>query len=327
MQRVDIAVLDDYADAARQLADWSRLQAQGRVDVYTDHVDDVDRLVERLKPYGAVVLMRERTALPAAVIDRLDQLRLIVTTGRRNPVIDLAAAVRRGIVVSHTDAISSSTVELTWALILAHSRHLVDEVAALRSGGWQSTVGRDLAGATLGVLGLGRIGSRVAEIGRAFGMEVIAWSRTLTPERAAASGAVAVTFPELLGRSDVLTLHVPLNDGTHGLLDADALAAMKPTALLVNTSRGPIVDGAALRDALAVGRPGGAAVDVFDAEPPAADDPLVGGRGVLATPHLGYVTRDGMALFYRGAVEDVEAFLAGAPIRVLAGPAGPGPGA
>lgn len=325
MQRVDIAVLDDYADAALELADWSGLQVQGRVDVYTDHVEDADQLVERLQPYGAVVLMRERTAFPAAVIDRLDRLRLIVTTGRRNPVIDLAAAVRRGIVVSHTDAISSSTVELTWALILAHSRHLVNEVAAVGSGGWQSTVGRDLAGATLGVLGLGRIGSRVAEVGRAFGMDVIAWSRTLTPERAASSGAVAVTLPELLGRSDVLTVHVPLNDGTRGLLGADALATMKPTALLVNTSRGPIVDGAALRDALAAGRPAGAAVDVFDAEPPAADDPLVGTPGVLATPHLGYVTRDGMALFYRGAVEDVEAFLAGAPIRVLAAPDGPGP--
>ena len=324
MQRVDIAVLDDYADAALQLADWSALQAQGRVDVDTDHVDDVDQLVERLQPYGAVVLMRERTPFPAAVIDRLDRLRLIVTTGRRNPVIDLAAAARRGIVVSHTDASSSSTVELTWALILAHSRHLVDEVAALRSGGWQSTIGRDVAGATLGVLGLGRIGSRVAEVGRAFGMDVIAWSRTLTPERAASSGAAAVTFSELLSRSDVLTVHVPLNDGTRALLGAEELAAMKPDALLVNTSRGPIVDGAALRDALAAGRPGGAAVDVFDVEPPAADDPLVGIPRVLATPHLGYVTRDGMALFYRGAVEDVEAFLAGAPVRVLAAPDGPG---
>lgn len=326
MQRVDIAVLDDYADAALELADWSGLRAQGRVDVFTDRVDDVDQLVERLRPYGAVILMRERTAFPAAVIDRLDELRLIVTTGRRNPAIDLAAAARRGIVVSHTDAVSSSTVELTWALILAHSRHLVDEVVALRAGGWQSTVGRDLAGATLGVLGLGRIGSRVAELGRAFGMDVIAWSRSLTPERAASSGATAVTFAELLGRSDVLSVHVPLTDGTRGLLGAEALAAMKPTALLVNTSRGPIVDTAALRDALATGRPGGAAVDVFDVEPPPADDPLVGAPAVLATPHLGYVTRDGMSLFYRGAVEDVEAFLAGALIRVLAGPDGAGSG-
>lgn len=323
MRAVDIAVLDDYAGAALELADWSGLRAQGRVDVYTDHLVDPDALTERLRPYGAVVLMRERTPLPGAVIDRLDRLRLIVTTGRRNPVIDGAAAARRGIVVCHTEAITSSTVELTWALILGHGRHLVGEVEALRSGGWQSTVGRDLAGATLGVLGLGRIGSRVAGIGRAFGMDVIAWSRSLTAERAAASGAVSVAFDELLARSDVLTVHVPLSDGTRGLLGSDALAAMKPTALLVNTSRGPIVDGAALRDAVAAGRLGGAAVDVFDSEPPAPDDPLVGTPGVLATPHLGYVTRAGMALFYRGAVEDIEAFLAGAPVRVLEPPGNP----
>jgi phosphoglycerate dehydrogenase-like enzyme len=322
--RVDIAVLDDYAGAALELADWSRLQAQGRVDVYDDHLVDPDALTERLQPYGAVVLMRERTPLPATVIDRLDRLRLVVTTGRRNPVLDVAAAARRGIVVSHTDGLVSSTVELTWALILGHARHLVDEAGALRSGGWQSTVGRDLAGATLGVLGLGRIGSRVAELGRAFGMDVIAWSRSLTAERATAAGAAAVSFDELLARSDVLTVHVPLTDGTRGLLGADALAAMQPTALLVNTSRGPILDGAAVRLALAAGRLGGAAVDVFDQEPPTADDPLLGAPGVLATPHLGYVTRNGMGLFYGGAVEDIEAFLAGTPIRVLEPAGGPG---
>ncbi len=323
MTRVDIAVLDDYAGAALSLADWSRLQAQGRVDVFDDHLVDPDALTERLRPYGAVVLMRERTPLPAAVIERLDRLRLIVTTGRRNPVLDLAAAVRRGIVVSHTDGLVSSTVELTWALILGHARHLVHEVGALRSGGWQTTVGRDLAGATLGVLGLGRIGSRVAELGGAFGMDVIAWSRSLTADRAAASGAVSVPFDELLARSDVLTVHVPLDAGTRGLLGAEALAAMQPTALLVNTSRGPILDGEAVREALATGRLGGVAVDVFDQEPPVADDPLLGAPGVLATPHLGYVTRNGMGLFYRGAVEDIEAFLAGTPIRVLEAPQDP----
>ena len=319
MTRVDIAVLDDYAGVALELADWSRLQAQGRVDVFSDHVVDADALTERLARYEAVVLMRERTPLPGAVIDRLDRLRLIVTTGRRNPVIDVAAATRRGIVVSHTDGISSSTVELTWALILAHSRHLVDEVDALRAGGWQSTLGRDLAGATLGVLGLGRIGGKVAEVGAAFGMEVLAWSRTLTPERAAESGAVSVSFEELLARSDVVTIHLPLNAQTRGLLGAAALASMKPTALLVNTSRGPIIDGVALREALADGRPGGAAIDVFDAEPP-VDDPLLGTPGLLATPHLGYVTRNGLRVFYAGAVEDIEAYLSGAPIRVVPPP-------
>lgn len=323
MTRVDIAVLDDYAGAALELADWSRLQAQGRVDVFSDHVVDLDALTERLAPYEAVVLMRERTPLPSEVIDRLDRLRLIVTTGRRNPVIDVAAATRRGIVVSHTDGISTSTVELTWALILAHSRHLVDEVVALRTGDWQSTLGRDLAGATLGVLGLGRIGGKVGEVGVAFGMEVLAWSRTLTPERAAASGATSVSFDELLARSDVVTVHLPLNAQTRALLGAAALASMKPTALLVNTSRGPIIDGVALRQALSDGRLAGAAIDVFDHEPP-VDDPLLGSPGLLATPHLGYVTRNGLQVFYSGAVEDLEAFLSGTPIRVVE-PPDPGP--
>ncbi len=317
---VDVAVLDDYAGVALELADWSRLKAQGRVDVFTDHLVDVDALTERLAPYGAVVLMRERTPFPAAVIERLDRLRLIVTTGRRNPVIDVGAAARRGIAVSHTEGISSSTVELTWALILAHSRHLLGEVTALRAGGWQSTVGRDLAGATLGVLGLGRIGSQVARVGAAFGMDVLAWSRTLSSERAADAGATSVSFEELLTRSDVVTIHLPLTPGTRHLLGAAALASMKPTALLVNTSRGPIVDGVALRQALTVGRPAGAAVDVFDAEPP-VDDPLLGTAGLLATPHLGYVTRNGLGVFYAGAVEDIEAFVAGTPIRVVEPPA------
>jgi phosphoglycerate dehydrogenase-like enzyme len=324
--RVDIAVLDDYAGVALELADWSRLQAQGRVDVFADHVVDADALTQRLAPYEAVVLMRERTPLPAAVIDRLGRLRLIVTTGRRNPVIDVAAANRRGIVVSHTDGISSSTVELTWALILAHSRHLVGEVGALRAGGWQSTLGRDLAGARLGVLGLGRIGGKVAEVGVAFGMDVLAWSRTLTPEKAAESGAASVTFDELLDRSDVVTVHLPLNAQTRHLLGAAALATMKPTALLVNTSRGPIIDGVALREALAAGRLAGAAIDVFDVEPP-VDDPLLGTPGVLATPHLGYVTTNGLRVFYAGAVEDIEAYLSGAPIRVVEATPERGPGA
>lgn len=310
-------MLDDYADAALELADWTGLQGQGRVDVFTDRLVGDDALVERLKPYEAVVLMRERTALPAGVINSLDRLRLIVTTGRRNPVLDAAAARARGIVVCHTGSISTSTVELTWALILGHSRHLVAEATELAAGGWQSTIGRDLAGATLGVLGLGRIGSKVAAVGRAFGMDVIAWSRTLDADTAAAAGATAVPYEELLRRSDVLTLHVPLNPATRGLIGRDALAAMKPDALLVNTSRAPIIDDAALREALAAGRVGGAAIDVFDVEPPPADDPWRTLPGVLATPHLGYVTRNGMGTFYRDAVADIEAFLAGAPIRVV----------
>ena len=276
-------MLDDYAGVALELADWSRLQAQGRVDVFTDHVVDADALTERLATYDAVVLMRERTPLPGAVLDRLDRLRLIVTTGRRNPVIDVAAATRRGIVVSHTDGISSSTVELTWALILAHSRHLVDEVGALRAGGWQSTLGRDLAGATLGVLGLGRIGGKVAEVGAAFGMEVLAWSRTLTPERAAESGAASVSFEELLARSDVVTLHLPLNARDPrsaggcgpGVDEADRAAGQHLARS--DRRRGRAARGARRRPA------GWCGIDVFDAEPP-VDDPLLGGAGAARDP-------------------------------------------
>lgn len=314
---VDIAVLDDYAGAALELADWSRLQAQGRVEVFHDQVRDPAALVERLQPYEAVVLMRERTAFPAEVIAHLDRLRVIVTTGRRNPVLDVAAAHARGILVCHTGSIVSSTAELTWALILAHSRHLVGEVGALADGGWQSTLGRDLDGATLGVLGLGRIGARVAPVGRAFGMDVIAWSRTLDDGRARTVGATAVSYDELLRRSDVLTVHVPLNASTRGLVGREAIGAMKRTALLVNTSRAAVTDLGAIRDALAAGRLGGAAIDVFDAEPPDRDDPVRRTAGLLATPHLGYVTRRGMSVFYGEAVEDLEAYLAGTPVRVV----------
>ena len=317
MTAVDIAVLDDYQGVALKVADWSRLKAQGRVDTFADHLVDPDALVRRLRPYGAVVLMRERTSFPAAVIDRLPELRLIVTTGRRNPVLDVAAATRRDIVVSHTGGLSSATAELTWTLILAVCRNLPTETANLAAGRWQSTVGRDLAGATLGVLGFGRIGGRVAAVGRAFGMEVLAVSRSLTPERARESEVVSVSVPELLERSDVVSVHVPLTDRTRGLIGRAELATMKPTAILVNTSRGPVVDTVALREAVAAGRLAGAGIDVFDHEPPEPDDPLRAAPGVLATPHLGYVTYDGLRTFYADAVADIEAFLAGRPIRVL----------
>lgn len=317
MARVDIAVLDDFQGVALSVADWSRLQAQGRVQVFSDHVTDPDALVERLRPFGAVVLMRERTPFPASVLERLDQLRLVVTTGRRNPSLDDAAARARGVTVCHTSSPSTSTVELTWALILGLCRHLVPEVANVTAGGWQTTVGRDLHGATLGVLGFGRIGSRVAEVGRAFGMDVLATSRSLDSAKAATAGVEAVGREELLRRADIVTIHVPLGPETRGLLDRRALASMKPTALLINTSRGPIVDSAALRSALETGQLAGAAIDVFDVEPPPADDPLRRTPQLLATPHLGYVSRDTLSVFYGEAVEDIEAFLAGRPVRVL----------
>jgi phosphoglycerate dehydrogenase-like enzyme len=319
MPCVDIIVLDDYQGVALQMADWSRLQAQGRVDVCGDHVDGSDELVERLAPYDAVVLMRERTPLPAAVIDRLPRLRLVVTTGRRNPVIDLDACRRRGIVVCNTGSPAGSTVEHTWALLLALCRHLVEEAGNVRAGRWQSTIGRDLSGQTLGVLGLGRIGAQVARVGRAFGMDVLAWSRSLTPGRAAEAGAVAAPLDEVLAGSDVVTVHLVLSEETRGLVGAREIGLMRPGALLVNTSRGPIVDTAALVDALEGGHLGGAALDVFDTEPLPADDPLRRAPRLLATPHLGYVTERVYRTFYGEAVEDIEAFLAGAPIRRIDG--------
>ncbi len=317
MTGVDIAVLDDYQGVALSVADWSRLQEQGRVDVFTDHLTEHAGLVDRLQPYDVVVLMRERTPFPAAVIDRLDRLRLIVTTGRRNPVLEVVAASRRGVMVCHTRGLSSSTAELTWALILGVSRNLITEAQNVTAGGWQTTIGRDLAGSTLGILGFGRIGSQVARVGQAFGMRVLAASRSLDAERGRAAGVEPGSVTDVLKGSDIVSIHLPLNDQTRGMLGRDALALMKPTALLINTSRGPIVDTAALREALATGHLGGAGIDVFDHEPPAPDDPIRQTPGLLATPHLGYVSRNGLGLFYADAVADIEAFAAGRPIRVV----------
>ena len=316
---MDIIVLDDYQGVALRMADWSRLQAQGRVEVVDEHLADPDELVHRLAANDVVVLMRERTALPAGLIDRLPRLKLIVTTGRRNPVIDLDAARRRGIVVCNTTSPSGSTVEHTWALLLGLCRHLVEEAGNVREGRWQTTLGRDLAGHTLGVLGLGRIGTEVAKVAHAFGMDVIAWSRSLTAERAAGVGVEAASCADVLARADIVSIHLVLNDDTRGLVGARELALMRPGALLVNTSRGPIVDRAALLGALESGHLGGAAVDVFDEEPLPADDPLRRAPRLLATPHIGYVTERVYRVFYGEAVEDVEAFLAGSPVRRIDG--------
>jgi len=314
---VQVAVLDDYQRVSLQMADWSGVLARGEVDVFDDHVADPDALVERLAPYDVVVLMRERTPFPAEVIDRLPALRLIVSTGRRNASVDVAAARARGIPVCGTDSPVHAPSELTWALILGLCRHLVTEATNVAGGGWLTTLGRDLDGATLGVIGLGRIGTQVATVGRAFNMRVLAWSPHLTTERAAATGATAVPLDELLAESDVVTVHVPLNDGTRGLLSTAELARMKPDALLVNTSRGPVVDEAALLAALHDGHLGGVGLDVFDEEPLPVDHPLRTAPRTLLTPHAGYVTERVYRTFYTGVVEDILAWLDGAPIRVL----------
>ena len=316
-----IAVLDDYQGVALSSADWSRVidhaATPSTVDVFRDHLSAPAALVERLEPYDAVVVMRERTPLPRAVLAALPRLRLVVTTGRRNPSIDTAAAAEAGITVCGTESLATAPAELTWALVLGLSRHLVTEATAVRDGGWQSTVGRDLAGHTLGLLGLGRIGSQVAVVGRAFGMEVLTWSRAMTPERAAVAGSTSASLDELLATSDVVSIHLPLAEGTRGLVGDRELALMRPDALLVNTSRGPIVDEHALLAALERGHLGGVGLDVFDEEPLPADHPLRTAPRTLLTPHLGYVTRDVYVTFFTGVVEAVTAYLDGSPIRLL----------
>jgi phosphoglycerate dehydrogenase-like enzyme len=310
-----IAVLDDYQQVALAMADWSVID--GDVDVYTDHVADPDALVRRLAPYDVVVLMRERTPFPAEVIRALPTLRLIVTTGRRNAAVDVETARERGITVCGTDSLATAPAELTWALVLGLCRHLVTEDRNVREGGWQTTLGRDLAGRTLGVVGLGRIGSQVARVGQAFGMDVLAWSRSLTPERAAAAGARTVDLDTLLAESDVVTVHLVLADATRHLIGRRELGLMRPDALLVNTSRAGIVDTDALLEALAEGRIGGAGLDVHDVEPLPVEHPIRTSPRTLITPHVGYVTEDVYRTFFAGVVEDIVAFAQGAPVRVL----------
>ncbi|MFG1696674.1 D-2-hydroxyacid dehydrogenase family protein [Nonomuraea sp. NPDC049309] len=309
------AVLDDYQDVALGLADWSRVQARS----YRDHFATVDDLVTAVHDCEIIVAMRERTPFTAEVFARLPNLRLLVTTGRRNASIDLAAARENGVTVCGTGSSSTPTVELTWALILGLARHLLPEANALRAGGpWQHTLGFDLHGRTLGLLGLGRIGSRVAAVGKAFGMDVVAWSQNLTKERAAECGArLAPDLDALLTGSDIVTIHLVLSDRTRGLLGARELDLMKPTAYLVNTSRAAIVDQDALAAALREGRIAGAGLDVYDVEPLPEGHEFRTLPNVLATPHLGYVTELNYGTFFREAVEDIDAFIDGEPIRRL----------
>ncbi len=312
-----IAVLDDYQHVAGSFADWSRVPEPVEVVEFHDHVDDENALVARLRPFDVVVAMRERTPFPRSVLKRLPNLKLLVTTGARNKSIDVAAANELGVTVCGTGAHAPGTAELTWALILAVARNVPLEDAAVRAGGWQHTIGTDLDGATLGVIGLGRLGERVARIGQAFGMDVVAWSRNLTDERAAGVGVRRVEKDELLATADVVTIHLQLSDRTRGLIGRDELARMKPSAILVNTSRGPIVDEVALIEALRFGAIRGAGLDVFDHEPLPPVQPLRELNNVVRTPHLGYVTRKTYEVFYGDAVDDVAAFLAGHPVRVV----------
>ena len=310
-----IAILDDYQNVATSLADWGSLAAE--VVVFTKPFADGDDAVRSLAGFDVLVAMRERTRFPAEVLERLAGLRLLVSTGPANAAIDVAAARKYGITVCGTGYESHPTIEHTWALILGAARNLPAEAASMRSGGWQVSVGEGLHGKTLGVLGLGRVGSEVARVGQAFGMSTIAWSQNLIPETAAGHGVRAVTKQQLFTESDVLSIHVVLSKRTRGLVTAAELRSMKPSAVLVNTSRGPVVDEAALVDVLRAGRIRGAAIDVFDTEPLPVDHPLRSLPNALLTGHVGYVTRDLYTIFYRGAVEDIAAFQAGSPIRLM----------
>lgn len=312
-----IAVLDDYQNVALASADWGRLPAGTAVTVFDRHIADTDELVTALAPYDVLVLMRERTPFPAERLARLPKLRLLVTTGMRNASVDLAAASEAGITVCGTGGVDSATAEHAWALILSIARHVPAEDARIRAGGWQHTVGLGLEGRTLGILGVGRLGRLVARIGVAFGMEVLAWSRHLEPDRAREVGATAVGKEELFRRSDIVTVHYKLGERSVGLVGATELGWMKPTAYLVNTSRAPIVDTEALLTALHEGRIAGAALDVYDVEPLPADHPLRSAPRTVLTPHVGYVTDSEYDVFYGDAVEDIVAFAAGAPVRVL----------
>jgi len=312
-----IALMDDYQHVALKSADWSRLPPDCKVEVFHDHVTDDDALAKRLADFEIVMALRERTPFPASLLERLPKLRLLASVGPRNAAIDLAVATRLGIIVTFTVGGPDSTSELTWALILGLARHVPQEHAALRSGKWQTTVGMEMAGRTLGVIGLGHIGGRVAQVGKLFGMRVIAWSENLKAERAQEIGAEKVSLEHLLRDADIVTIHTRLSDRTRGLLGARHLALMKPTALLVNTSRGPIVDNAALLDALRNRRLAGAGLDVFNKEP-ALEDPLVKLDNVVVTPHLGYVTGDVYKAFYGQTLDNILAYLQkGQPDRVL----------
>ena len=320
VMKLRCAILDDYQNAALASADWTPLADEIEVTTLDQHLPP-DALVRRIADCEIVVAMRERTPLDAAVLARLPRLKLLVTTGMRNASIDVAAAARHGIVVCGTRSETHPTVELTWALILGLARRIVPETTALRTGGpWQSSLGQDLAGSRLGILGLGRLGSRVAAVGLAFGMAVEAWSPNLTAERARAAGVdLAPSKEALLERADIVSIHLVLGERTRGLIGAGDIARMKPTAFLVNTSRAPIVDAEALAEALRAGRIAGAGLDVFDTEPLPADSVWRGlDRGldnVLATPHLGYVTRGNYRTFFEDVVADIRAFLDGAPLR------------
>ena len=314
---VQIAVIDDWQDVARDVVDWSMLDSLGEVTFEHDYPADNATLAERLGRYQVICVMRERTRFDEDLLKRLPNLELLVTGGMRNAALDMPAAAKLGIKVCGTDSYKHAAPELTWALIMAATRNLVKEANALRTGQWQQGLGGDLHGKTLGILGLGSIGQRVAQFGQVFGMKVIAWSENLTAERAEQVGVTYVSKQALFEQADVLSVHLVLSERSRGLVDAQALGWMKPTALLVNTARGPIVDEAALIKALQKQHIAGAALDVFEQEPLPSMHPFRTLDNVLATPHVGYVSRQNYEQFFSQMIEDIQGWAAGEPIRLL----------
>lgn len=316
-----LAILDDYQGVALSRGPWDRLPKDIAIEVFHDTLTDLDALATRLAPFDAILMMRERTPFLRPLLERLPNLRLLITTAARNRSIDLAAARERGITVCGTPSFGHPTVDLTWGLILSLMRRIPEQQASLRAGGWQiapgGSVGTTLEGKTLGLVGLGNLGSRVARVGAAFGMKLIGWSQNLTAEKAAAAGATAVDKARLMAESDVISLHLVLSDRSRGIIGAEDLARMKPGAVIVNTSRGPLIDQPALIAALTEGRIAGAGLDVFDAEPLPPGHPILAAPNTVLTPHLGYVTEENYRVYFQGAVEVVEGYLAGKPVREL----------
>lgn len=312
-----IAILDDYHDAARTIGDWSRIERDHEINVFNGHLGQSAAVTTALAPFDVLCVMRERTLFDRAVLEGLPNLKLIATTGMRNAAIDMACCAERGITVCGTGGSAQSTAELAWGLIIGLARHIPTEDRGMKEGAWMTTIGTDLMGKTLGVVGLGRLGGHVARFGNAFGMKVIAWSQNLTDEAAQAAGAERVEKDALFRQSDFISVHYTLSERSRGLVGAAEIAAMKPTAYIVNTSRGPIIETDALVAALKAGRIGGAGIDTYDIEPLPSDHPLRGCPRTILTPHLGYVTEDTYKRFYTETAENVEAWLAGNPVRVI----------
>ncbi|HEY7297290.1 MAG TPA: D-2-hydroxyacid dehydrogenase family protein [Xanthobacteraceae bacterium] len=313
------AILDDYQNVALKMADWSKIAADVEVKVFNEHLGDADNVVKALQGYAIICAMRERTAFPRALIEKLPQLKLLITTGARNASIDAAAAAEHGVVVCGTPSAGSPTSGIAIGLMLELTRRIGYENARLKAGlPWQATIGPDLEGMTLGVIGLGKLGTRTSRIAKAFGMRVIAWSQNLTPERCKEAGVDYANKEDLFRQADIVTIHVVLSQRSRGLIGAKELSLMKPTAYIVNTSRGPIVEEGALLAALRDRKIAGAGLDVFDLEPLPIDHPLRKFDNVVLTPHLGYVALQNYRAYFGGAVEDIRAFLDGKPVRVLA---------